>query len=42
MGKKIIIILASIVAILCVGIAGNSDADEYIEVNSKPVTHWER
>lgn len=42
MRKKIIIVLALIALVFCVGIAGNADADRYIEVNSKPVTRWER
>ena len=37
-GKKIMIILAICAAIIIVGLAGQLDQDEYIEVNSTPQT----
>jgi hypothetical protein len=37
-GKRILIILAIAGAILAVGLAGQLDHDEYIEVNSTPQT----
>lgn len=37
-GKRILIILAIAGAILAVGLAGELDQDEYIEVNSTPQT----
>lgn len=37
--EKILAIIALIIVILCVGLVGNLDSDEYIEVNStaKPI-----
>lgn len=32
--EKILAIIALIIVILCVGLVGNLDSDEYIEVNS--------
>lgn len=32
--EKILAIIGIIVVILCVGLAGNLDSDEYIEVNA--------
>ena len=37
-GEKILVILAIIAVLIAAGLAGNLDHDEYIEVNSKPVT----
>lgn len=37
-GKRILVILAIAGAILAVGLAGQLDHDEYIEVNSTPKT----
>lgn len=38
--KFVAIVLVAIVAFLMIGVAGNNDLDEYIEVNSKPVTKF--
>ena len=38
--KTLAIVLVAIVAFLMIGVAGNNDLDEYIEVNSKPVTKF--
>lgn len=37
-GKKLLIIFAIVAAIIVVGLAGQLDHDEYIEVNSTPQT----
>lgn len=37
-GKRVLIILAIAGAVLAVGLAGQLDHDEYIEVNSTPKT----
>ena len=37
-GKKILLVLAVGAAIIIVGLAGQLDQDEYIEVNSTPKT----
>lgn len=38
--KTLAIVLVAIVAFLMILVAGNNDLDEYIEVNSKPVTKF--
>lgn len=36
--KKILIVIGAIIAILALGLVGQMDHDEYIEVNSTPKT----
>lgn len=38
--KTLAIVVVAVVAFLLIGIVGNNDLDEYIEVNSKPVTKF--
>lgn len=38
-GKKVLIILAIGAAIIVIGLAGQTDHDEYIEATSTPKTH---
>lgn len=40
LAKFVAIVLVAIVAFLMIGVAGNNDLDEYIEVNSKPATKF--
>ena len=37
-GKKVLVALAIIATIICIGLAGQLDHDEYIEVNLTPKT----
>lgn len=38
--KTLAIVVVAVVAFLLIGVAGRNDLDEYIEVNSKPVTKF--
>lgn len=38
--KILAIVVVAVVALLLIGVAGRNDLDEYIEVNSKPVTKF--
>ena len=38
--KTLAIVVVAVVALLLIGVAGNNDLDEYIEINSTPVNKF--